>query len=214
MVIRFFMLTAGLTLAACGGGGGDDDVAFDAAITRADATTAVPDASATVPDAAVPDAAPPDATATDAALAAGCADGTREGFVSRAMFPAIAGCAGTWTGEIAEAAVLCETGWHVCRGDEPVFATTTYAQATAFTGCFGFDAAQDNYICRPDCSAAVDMGIDSAANIDMAGAGAGCAYQFPGTGGCLSDGRIDASENDGNGCSYFAGLTGTVCCAD
>jgi hypothetical protein len=71
----------------------------------------------------------------------GCADGTREGFVSVSAYPSIAGCSGAWSvpgvlrpnmvptcnrgggnsGSVPEgtgcAAVdLCAVGWHVCNG--------------------------------------------------------------------------------------------------
>ncbi len=205
--------TCALLVAACFGDD-DDGGRIDAAVPSGfDAATVIPDAGFPI-DAAVPDASGVDATGLDAALPAGCADGTREGFVSRTTFPTLAACAGTWTGHITEAAPLCQAGWHVCLGNEPGLTSATYEQATAFGGCFMFDAAQDSFVCRPDCSAAVDMGIDTAGNIDGAGVGAGCTYQFPTMGGCLATGRIDASENDGNGCEHFDGLTGAVCCED
>lgn len=160
---------------------------------------------------------PLDATidAIDAAgTSAGCADGTREGLVDPVAFPAVAACGGSWTGDVGDAGALCAAGWHVCRGDEAAVGAVTYAAATAFAGCFAIDAAQDNFICRPDCSAQVAAGVDTAANIDLAGVGASCAFQFPGGGGCLADGRIDHSENTGTGCDFAPGVSaGVVCCA-
>jgi hypothetical protein len=75
----------------------------------------------------------------------GCADGTREGFLSQTDYPKIAGCAGAWsvagvtvnnaaptcgrsagnTGTNGEgigcsAVDLCASGWHVCQGKEEV----------------------------------------------------------------------------------------------
>jgi hypothetical protein len=84
----------------------------------------------------VPDAGQPDPV--------GCSDGSREGFVSFATFPAIAACAGGFSvpgvvvttmptcgrrsgndgqnreGMGCSAADLCADGWHVCRGKEEV----------------------------------------------------------------------------------------------
>jgi hypothetical protein len=71
---------------------------------------------------------------------AGCADGSREGFIDRAAFPMIAGCAGAWAlpgvktvaapacarqagnnganpdGAGCNVSDLCATGWDVCPG--------------------------------------------------------------------------------------------------
>ncbi|MFT3696358.1 MAG: hypothetical protein QM831_24675 [Kofleriaceae bacterium] len=62
----------------------------------------------------------------------GCADGTREAFVDTAKYPEIAGCSGTWSGQLdlrgtgtgaacgnslgpcAMPADVCSPGWHVC----------------------------------------------------------------------------------------------------
>lgn len=178
--------------------GVDADGLTDAASEIVDASTGIVDA----------------ATDTDAVPAStGCADGTREGLVDPIAFPAVAACGGSWTGDVGGAGALCAAGWHVCLGSEPAVAAVTYAAATAFAGCFAIDAAQDNFVCRPDCSAQVAAGVDTAANIDLAGVGASCAFQFPGGGGCLADGRIDHSENTGTGCDFAPGVTtGVVCC--
>ncbi|MBK7076287.1 MAG: hypothetical protein IPH44_28750 [Myxococcales bacterium] len=203
----------------------DVDAGGDAAVTDAAAVDAL-DRDADVSDvAAVVDAAvdvDADVGSVDAAVepadagttgATGCADGTREGLVDPVAFPAVAACAGSWTGDVGGAGALCAAGWHVCLGSEPAVAAVTYAAATAFAGCFAIDAAQDNFVCRPDCSAQVAAGVDTAANIDLAGVGASCAFQFPGGGGCLADGRIDHSENTGTGCDFAPGVTtGVVCC--
>jgi hypothetical protein len=166
-------------------------------------------------DAPAIDAPAIDAPAIDAPpLAQGCADGTREGFLDPGTFPAIAACAGTWAGDVANAAPVCAAGWHVCRGPELPLRAVTYAQATAFAGCFAVDAAQDNWMCSAGCSAAVAAGVDTAANIDLGGVGASCPYQLPGTTACFTGGRIDVSENSGTGCNFAPGITtGVVCCA-
>ncbi|MBL8626167.1 MAG: hypothetical protein JNK64_32935 [Myxococcales bacterium] len=202
-----------------------DALAADAAATDATSADAPGLDAAAIDAAGVSDAAldvdagggaldaavdPADAGTTSAA---GCADGTREGLVDPVAFPAVAACGGSWTGDVGGAGALCAAGWHVCRGDEAAVGAVTYAAATAFAGCFAIDAAQDNFICRPDCSAQVAAGVDTAANIDLAGVGASCAFQFPGGGGCLADGRIDLSENTGTGCDFSPGVTtGVVCC--
>lgn len=184
----------------------DAAVDVDAVAVPIDAAVDV-DADVGSVDAAVD---PADASTTSAV---GCADGTREGLIDPVAFPAVAACGGSWVGDVGGASALCAAGWHVCLGSEPAVAAVTYAAATAFTGCFAIDAAQDNFICRPDCSAQVAAGVDTAANIDLAGVGASCAFQFPGAGGCLADGRIDLSENTGTGCDFSPGVTtGVVCC--
>lgn len=160
------------------------------------------------------DAGPLDAGASlDAGIfEAGCLDGTREGFVDLQAFPLVAACAGAWTGDIANASVLCQAGWSVCDGSEPALQQRTFTEATAFPGCFPYDAAQDSFTCRPSCAAAVAAGVDTAQNIDMGGVGAGCADTFPTGNSCLGVGRIDASENSGTGCTYVATYAGAVCC--
>jgi hypothetical protein len=83
-------------------------------------------------------------------LPAGCADGTREGFVSKVDHPLIAGCAGGWEvlgvrsessreptcareggndgprpgGSGCSVADLCAEGWHVCEGPADVAASS------------------------------------------------------------------------------------------
>jgi hypothetical protein len=86
---------------------------------------------------------------------AGCADGTREGFLDSAAWPQIAACAGAWdrpgvtpdtvaptcgrkggnsgsnpAGTGCASADLCATGWHVCNGWQEVAQKST-------TGCAG-----------------------------------------------------------------------------
>jgi hypothetical protein len=125
----------------------------------------------------------------------------------------VAACAGTWTGNIATAASLCQAGWHVCAGTESGLKSISDTEANAVAGCFAYNAAQDNNICFPDCNAAVEAGIDIATGIDMGGVGGGCPYH-PGGASCLACGRIDSSENSGTGCDYYPSLTGVMCCLD
>lgn len=102
--------------------------------------TAPPPDAARLPDVVADQAVEEAATPGDPAEL-GCADGTREGFVSVAHWGNIAGCAGGWTipgllsedaralkchraagndglnppGEGCSVADLCAIGWHVCR---------------------------------------------------------------------------------------------------
>lgn len=138
-----------------------------------------------------------------------CADGQNVGLI-----PHIMACPGSWKGEIDQAQNLCATGWHVCQGTERVFNLVTYADARSFPGCFAYDAANDNNVCQPHCSAQIGR-VDSATGLDMAGMGADCnrAYYFADLPSCLTKGgRIDASENDGVGCNYDRRFAGVVCC--
>jgi hypothetical protein len=104
-------------------------------------------------------------------------------------------------------------GWHLCIGGDAALSTISFADATAFPGCFAINAAQDNSHCHPgSCSDAVSAGVDSAANIDMGGVGQDCKLAAPNQTSCIKNGRIDASENSGTGCNFHPGLTGVVCC--
>jgi hypothetical protein len=130
------------------------------------------------------------------------------------VFPKIAACDGDWKGDVSGAKVRCAEGWHVCLGNEEALKKVTFDEATAFKGCFAFDAAHDNNSCTNDCSAAVEeKKLDTAENIDMGGMGADCAWKYQTDASCLGSGRIDASENSGTGCNYHASLTGVICCA-
>ena len=85
-------------------------------------------------------------------LETGCADRTREGLTDIQHWPRIAVCEGSWSGPISgpAAAAICADGWHVCTGEDVQQAGVTFAQATAFNGCFSFDAASDCGNCHPD----------------------------------------------------------------
>ncbi len=206
----------GATIAAEGGasdaGAGADVTVIDARtedVSVLDGSTA--DADDASGDAGIPDGAA-DAGGDDGGPMAACADGTREG-LSSTQYRGIAACAGTWSGNVATAA-LCAPGSHVCTGVEPALTALAYADALAVTGCFAINAAQDNNICYPDCAAAVAHGIDTAANVDMGAIGDACPYHYAGYASCITGGRIDFSENSGSGCDYAAGLSGVVCCVD
>lgn len=151
---------------------------------------------------------------------AGCADSTREGFSELPLFPDVAACAGAWRGWIDEGSPqsLCAPGWHVCRGTDKAIGRVTVAQATAFAGCFAFDAAHDCNACYPTCRGA--LGQCKACCVpnvpsdpDMGGVGSGCLQHSPGAGSCLADGRLDATQNS-TGCQWSERITGVVCCRD
>lgn len=123
----------------------------------------------------------------------GCSDGTREGFGDTDVYPNVAACAGSWSGQIdgTSAAALCAPGWYVCSpgevaGDHQILAGITYNEARAFDGCFAYNASQDDGMCRP-CTGAYYYD-------DMAAVGASCTggYYGPGSSSCIGSGRIDA----------------------
>jgi len=188
----------------------DADLSDGADAGDADASTADADA----PDADAPDASSDAAVACGASLpGSGCASGQRSGFFDVEVFPDIAACAGAWEGDVRNGMALCGAGFHVCRGSDAVVRGTTFAEASAFCGCYAFDAAQDNYTCLDGCSAQAPQ-TDALDRLDMAGMGGDCPYRFVDGASCLATGRIDATENDGIGCSYDPRMRGVVCCAD
>ena len=90
----------------------------------------------------------------------GCADGTREGFVSLVQYPLVAACAGAWSlpgiavttpacgraagnsgqnalGTGCQAADLCAAGWHICK-------TPADFGAASPTGCTGAFATAES----------------------------------------------------------------------
>ena len=148
-------------------------------------------------------------TRTSTVTSVGCADGTREGFIGVNAFPGIAACAGTWSGHVSNGARLCASGWDVCSDRSPQVKAISFEQATAFAGCFAFNAANDNDQCNP-CT-----GGDGAD--DMAGVGAACPSALGGQKSCLGSGRIDAAccldYQSGTACQFKPGVTsGVVCC--
>jgi hypothetical protein len=134
----------------------------DDADTARGEDAAPPVDAADTDEAAAPDAgveastldASDDASDAIAPVQTGCADGTREAFVSVADYPSIAGCSGAWSvpgvtgnpqpacdrqggndgplslGSGCSAADLCAPGWHVCALDTEVAADSP-------TGCVG-----------------------------------------------------------------------------
>jgi hypothetical protein len=154
----------------------------------------------------------PDATA-DAASGLGCADGTREGLLDAVTFPDVAACSGAWVGDVSNAVALCAGGWRPCVGGDLALSRIAYTDATAFGGCYAMNAAQDDEKCHPgSCTDSVNNGVDSAKDIDMGAVGGDCKWKFATHKSCLKSGRIDASENSGTGCNWYAGLSGVLCC--
>jgi hypothetical protein len=160
------------------------------------------------------DGATPRACDARTASGSGCASGERSGLTDVELYPDVAACAGSWEGDVKNGASLCGAGFHLCRGTDLGVSALSFEQATAFCGCFALDAAQDNYNCFDGCSEQANAGVDSYTQLDMAGVGFDCPYQFPGATGCLSGARIDATENDGYGCGFAPYLSGVLCCAD
>ena len=94
------------------------------------------------------------------AFPAGCADGTREGFVDAkdqsdgpfTLYPKIAACAGPAAGvDVSDTVAtqpFCAEGWHVCTGsdvnagrnDASHHTAVTREMATGFDGCFAYNA--------------------------------------------------------------------------
>jgi hypothetical protein len=160
------------------------------------------------------DGAAPRACDARTASAPGCASGERGGLIDVELYANVAACAGSWEGDVKNGASLCGTGFHLCRGTDLGVRTLGFEQATAFCGCFALDAAQDNYNCFDGCSEQADAGVDSYTQLDMAGVGFDCPYQFRDATGCLAGARVDATENDGYGCGFAPYLSGVLCCAD
>ncbi|MDP1829118.1 MAG: carboxypeptidase regulatory-like domain-containing protein [Archangium sp.] len=141
-------------------------------------------------------------TVAQAATVAGCADGTREGFIDLESSPALAACAGSYAGALTDpgADLLCAPGWHVCRHDDPPARAVTFAEATGFPGCFAMRASTDDGDgCEPlDCS--------SPSRDDLAGMGAGCA-QLSGVS------RPPSTVTTAGGCLADRGIINTQCCS-
>lgn len=159
------------------------------------------------------------AAATDGGVSVGCADGTREGFGDVTLYPDVAACAGGWTGDLdvsTSASALCASGWHVCDSTDSEVRALTFAQATAFSGCFAFRASVDGVDgCEPlDCS-------NDVTHDDVAAVGASClalsgvSRTAADGGACFADRGVTASQccsiSTAGGCPQ-RGETGVVCC--
>ncbi len=122
------------------------------------------------------------------------------------------------------ASAICAAGWHVCTGDDMRTGGVTFADATAFDGCFAFDSSNDCGTCHATCLGATAGSelygkcAESATDFSgpsMHGIGRGCALQ-PAETSCLSGGgRVNAQVGgERNGCRQFEGIDGVACCAD
>jgi hypothetical protein len=220
---RFFVFASSLVAAfvACAAPTPEDESSIDArrrafgeseddSTSAASGTTTAKDGAAPKPssDASIEAGMPPTAASS------GCADGTREGLLDIAAFPNVAACGGSWSGNVANARPLCAAGWAPCLGPHPAVKTITFEAATAFAGCFAIDTAHDNSSCQPSCSRAIQLGIDSASDIDMGAIGRDCRNKDARASSCLGSGRIDFSRNSGTGCNFAPGLSGVVCCKE
>jgi hypothetical protein len=191
----------------------------------------------TLRDAAPPDVADAvrDGPAIDADPSIGCADGEREAFVDRGVFPAIAGCAATWPAERslrADAAApcgddlatcgtpasACATGWHLCARSGAVSelqgVTAQQCREAAATG--RFVAAISHCASTTECVyAPVRPCLDSGFCSEPVCCGAGCS-----TGAGCPDGVYAGAtliHNDvGFGCNALTSSDGdgVLCCAD
>jgi hypothetical protein len=156
----------------------------------------------------------------------GCNDGTREGFVDRVFFPAIAGCHASWsmssmrapkTGErcgkglraCQVPADACGKGWHVCAappyGPADVSAKVTADDCLAQNGSFA--AAVGDVQCEP-CTPSGD---------GAACCGTTCVQQ---NGDCIYPDKtawFGVISNHKNTCAEiesFNPLGGVLCCRD
>ena len=145
----------------------------------------------------------------------GCNGGQRAGLVDPARWPKIAACAGRFADALDKGggAELCAPGWHVCTSSDASLRSLGYLAATSFPGCFAADASDDSGRCGV-------LACSVYASDDVAGAGADCALlagaAWPGVGGCLADGRVEAISGSAErlGCWQVPGVDGVLCCQD
>ena len=73
----------------------------------------------------------------------------------------MAACAGEWAGHVQNASVLCAGGWHVCSPHNMhLLKEITWRDATGVSGCYAFNAAQDNGDCRPCLSSLQQVSVE------------------------------------------------------
>jgi hypothetical protein len=158
----------------------------------------------------------------------GCSDGTRDGFVSVAMFPRIAGCLGEWDpgsmrapktgvpcGEsldlpCAAPADLCAAGWHVCG--TPPYGPTDLSGKISNAQCLGettgsFIAALGDQACEP-CSTTGSGPVCCGTCIQQNGS---CVWPN-------ATAWIGQVGTDSNRCAYvvntYPTAWGALCCMD
>ena len=142
----------------------------------------------------------------------GCANGTREALTDPQEFPDIAACAGKWSGPVSNAHGLCAHGWNVCSSNFDIakLRRITFDDAVAVSGCFAFNAAQDNFSCIPCTGEPLAR--------EMGGIGAGCqAHERSSDDSCITGGRIDvllpSEVSTANACQFREDVTtGVLCC--
>lgn len=199
-----------------------------------DASTPPDDALAI--DARLVDAAPPpDAFDPDV----GCADGTREAFVSAAAFPNIAGCAATWNGPLsmrapstsqpcgnaqpcAAPADACASGWHVCAtSGDPMELVSRTSEADCIsagnsadtTARFVTAVSHCTTYQTPVCEYAVPRGCEP--NMSCAEpicCGQGCRYDAGCPTGAYAMTGVAGTLENGCGTMLAATISGVLCC--
>lgn len=171
---------------------------------------------------------------------AGCADGTREGFVDLVSFPAIAACDGYWaapgvgaaaltdcsstndpSGSGCSIANLCATGWHVCRSQLDVSVSSPVGCDGAQFALGTFYATQQSGPGGDSCGAAGNDDVFGCGPAGNPGIGSDCV---PLTGrtpsvcagfapfACGNDTTMEARALVRTGVGAIGG--GALCCRD
>ena len=183
------------------------------------------------------DARPLDAAPDALDDSIGCIDGSREAFTDRAMFPTIAGCAASWSGnkdlrsaktgagcggaiDCAAPADACAANWHVCAtSGDPVDLTARASAAACHTAGTGtFVAATSHctsYASTCDYSPPYAC-IASGTCSEPVCCGTTCYSNQGCTGGAYPAPDTWISTGDLNGCGALPGgtVTGVMCCHD
>jgi hypothetical protein len=165
----------------------------------------------------------------------GCADGTREGFVDRAAFPAIAACRATWTSQSMRASRTgaacgndlgpcntpedsCSDGWHLClRNGWPkdLSARTSYDDClspVAGEGAFFAGSSTFSNGSFPSCAA--PLTCSSATHGYTICCGTACSDACGSCKSCVWP-SMDARFSSQNCVTQEgAGQNGTLCCRD
>jgi len=147
------------------------------------------------------------------------------------------GCAGNSAGEgaivtdmykcswgandyVYNAGSSCNTGFHVCNGQDVWNSGLSYSTAAAVTGCYSYDSASDCDGCFQTCRGSTSVngngGCYDANGPDLAGVGAGCHVKTTGRSECFQGGGLIRSHDGSNKCYASAsyGITGVLCCKD
>ena len=174
----------------------------------------------------------------------GCADGEREAFRDAAAFPAIAGCAASWAGDLSLRAAgsgtacgnsigpctaprdACAVGWSIC-GDEGREAAQLAAVLPDPLACRNEGSATDRFVAavshcamyvEPVCSYDAPFGcFDDLGCAEPVCCGAGCTGLEICQSGVYPDATLVPTVDDfTKGCGGFPGdlVTGVLCCQD